>query len=63
MIDPMIPPLHVSELSHLQTVALWNVGADAGRHYVDLDGYVNDDRLAEALRCLGMAEAAEAVQA
>lgn len=61
MTHPSIPPLHVSELSHLQTFALWNVGAEAGRHLVDPDGYVTDDEVADRLRFLGIAAEFEVV--
>ncbi|MFE5708127.1 hypothetical protein [Rhodococcus koreensis] len=57
MINPILTPLHVTELDELQAHALDVVGQDLDRVLVDPDGYVTDDTLAVDLRFLGIVAA------
>jgi hypothetical protein len=54
---PILPPLHVTDLSRLQAQALDVVGQVLDRVLVDPDGYVNDDGIADNLRFLGIVAA------
>ncbi|MFE5708113.1 hypothetical protein [Rhodococcus koreensis] len=53
MINPILTPLHVTELDELQAHALGLVGP----HMVDPDGFVADDNLAVDLRFIGLVAA------
>lgn len=55
MTTPIIPPLHVADLSPLQSAALAALEACQCRTLVDPDGYVTDDALAVELRFLALA--------
>ncbi|WP_179220099.1 hypothetical protein [Rhodococcus sp. NCIMB 12038] len=57
MATPIISPLHVSELSTLQSGVLDVVACNLGRVLVNPDGYVNDGRVADDLRFLGIVAA------
>jgi hypothetical protein len=54
---PILPPLHVTELSRLQANTLDVVGQNLGRSLLDPDGYVTDDSIAVDLRFIGLVAA------
>lgn len=57
MTTPILPPLHVTELSRLQAHALDVVAQDLDRVLLDADGYVNSDRIAVDLRFIDIVAA------